>query len=128
MKNSQKNRQYLQIPHIQQQRLLGYNVLYVPSSVVHHLGSATSKTMGSIMKFYHYRNKIWTFKKNLRFPLDAIMMVPISAMTLAMIAYWTVLGKWDQGIRVMKYVFLRKEKNPVVRKVPLKYQIRLFFK
>ncbi len=108
--------------------LLGYDVYYVPNSLVHHTGSASSSKAGSIMKFYHYRNKIWTFKKNLRFPLDAIMMVPISAMTLAMIAYWTVLGKWDQGIRVMKYVFLRKEKNPVVRKVPLKDQIRLFFK
>jgi len=108
-------------------RLLGYNVFYVPSSIVYHLGSATASKMGNIMKFYHYRNKIWTFKKNSRFPLTQLFMVPIFISTFFMILYFTATKKWNYGISVLKYVFSKKEKTPGINRISLKDQLKLFF-
>lgn len=46
-------------------RLLGYRCLYVPESVVHHIGSATTGD-GSDFSIYHgHRNLVWTFFKNM---------------------------------------------------------------
>lgn len=108
-------------------RLLGYKVVVVPQSVVNHLGSATASRMGSIMDFYHYRNKIWTFRRNSRFPLTQLFMVPISITTMAMIMYFSIMKKWGFGISVFKYVFTKKEKTPGLDKIPLKDHLKLFF-
>lgn len=108
-------------------RLLGYKVFYVPSSIVYHLGSATASRMGNIMKFYHYRNKIWTFKKNSRFPLTQLFMVPILFTTLFMILYFTVTKKWKYGIRVLKHIFSKVEKTSGLNRISLKDQLKLFF-
>lgn len=108
-------------------RLLGYKVLFVPQSIVYHLGAATASRMGNIMNFYHYRNKIWTFKKNSRFPLTQLFMVPISITALFMILYLSVTKKWGHGIRVLKYIFSKKEKTPNINRISLKDQLKLFF-
>lgn len=91
-------------------RLLGYKVVYAPKSVAYHKGSGASKTM----KFYHYRNKIWTFKKNLRFPLTQILMVPIAAITLVM-----------YGIEPLKYMFSKMEKSSGLDRISLKEQLSI---
>lgn len=111
-------------------RLLGYRVFYVPQSVVLHKGSGTTKTSKkrSIMKFYHYRNKIWTFKKNSRFPLTQIFMVPVLITTLIMISYLTITKRWEHGIRVLKYGFSKKEKTPNIDRISLKNQLKIFLK
>lgn len=108
--------------------LLGYSVYYVPSSVVHHVGSASSSSSGNIMKYYHYRNKIWTFKKNSRFPLDKLFMIPIFITTFLTMLQYKASGKWKYGISVLKYIFSKKEKTKGIEKISLKDQIRLFRK
>ena len=46
-------------------RLLGYRCLYVPESVVHHVGSATT-SVGSDFSIYHgHRNLVWTYFKDM---------------------------------------------------------------
>lgn len=47
-------------------RLLGYRCLYVPESVVHHVGSATTGSQHSDFAVYHgHRNLVWTYVKNM---------------------------------------------------------------
>ncbi|MHB8138573.1 MAG: glycosyltransferase family 2 protein [Smithellaceae bacterium] len=47
-------------------RLLGYRCLYVPESVVHHVGSATTGDQHSDFAVYHgHRNLVWTYVKNM---------------------------------------------------------------
>lgn len=47
-------------------RLLGYRCLYVPYSVVRHVGSATTGSQHSDFAVYHgHRNLVWTYVKNM---------------------------------------------------------------
>lgn len=47
-------------------RLAGYRCLYVPRSVVHHVGSGTTGGQHSDFAIYHgHRNLVWTFVKNM---------------------------------------------------------------
>ena len=106
--------------------LLGYKVYYVPTSVVLHKKAMTVSAIGDVMKFNHYRNKILTFKKNLRFPLTQISLLSIFLTTLFMILYWKFKGRWSFGISVLRYVFTKIEKNPLLNQISLKKQLKLF--
>ncbi|WP_374265683.1 glycosyltransferase [Zoogloea sp.] len=47
-------------------RLAGYRCLYVPQSVVHHVGSGTTGGKNSNFSVYHgHRNLVWMFLKNM---------------------------------------------------------------
>lgn len=47
-------------------RLAGYGCLYIPESVVHHVGSGTTGSQHSDFALYHgHRNLVWTFVKNM---------------------------------------------------------------
>lgn len=47
-------------------RLAGYRCLYVPQSVVHHVGSGTTGGQQSDFSVYHgHRNLVWAFVKNM---------------------------------------------------------------
>jgi GT2 family glycosyltransferase len=47
-------------------RLAGYRCLYVPFSVVHHVGSGTTGGQHSVFSIYHgHRNLVWMFVKNM---------------------------------------------------------------
>jgi GT2 family glycosyltransferase len=47
-------------------RLAGYRCLYVPKSVVHHVGSGTTGGKNSDFSVYHgHRNLVWTFVKDM---------------------------------------------------------------
>jgi len=59
-------------------RRLGYKVMYVPTSIVHHTGRLPTEDTA----FFHYRNKIWTFKKNTKFPLTQLYMIPIGIVVI----------------------------------------------
>jgi GT2 family glycosyltransferase len=108
-------------------RLLGYKVIYVPKSVVNHLGAATAEKMGTIMDFYHYRNKIWTFRKNTRAPLTQLIMIPVSITTLLTMFYFILKKDWKFGITPLRYVFTKKEKTTGIDKISIKDHIRMFF-
>lgn len=110
-------------------RLFGYKVYYAPGSkVLHKGGGASSKKYKgkNVLKFYHYRNKIWTFKKNLRFPLAQIFLMPIFVETLFTILYRSIRGQWGHGPQVLNYIFSKKEKTPGLNLIPLKEQLKIF--
>lgn len=47
-------------------RLAGHRCLYIPLSVVHHVGSGTTGSQHSDFAVYHgHRNLVWTFVKNM---------------------------------------------------------------
>jgi GT2 family glycosyltransferase len=47
-------------------RLAGNKAMYIPSAVVHHVGSATTGGQHGDFAFYHgHRNLVWTFVKNM---------------------------------------------------------------
>lgn len=108
-------------------RLSGYKVVYVPTSVVDHKKALTAKMVGSIVDYYHYRNKIWTFKKNLRTPLRQIALSFIAATTVFMISYWWMKGKWKHGMHVLSHIFSKIGKAKNLNKVSLKDQLKLFY-
>jgi len=107
-------------------RMLGYKVVYVPSSVIYHKESATSVKAGPIRKYWHYRNKIWTFRRNTRPPLTQIVMVPIAVSTLLTSVYLSLTGEWNYGITALRHMFDKKEKSAEAKRVSLKEQLKLF--
>lgn len=110
-------------------KLAGYKVMYAPASEVVHKGGATSKPKpgqkprSNLMKLYHYRNKIWAFRKNTRFPLTQMLMVPVAATTLLQIMRMMFTLNWEYGITVLKYLFSEKRKSAGIEKIPLKKQL-----
>jgi len=113
-------------------KLAGYKVMYVPASEVVHKGGATSNPRAGqrssmefyhLMKFNHFRNKIWTVRKNTRFPLTQLLMVPVAATTLLQIMRMMLSRDWEYGITVMKYMFSEKRKSAGIEKIPLKKQL-----
>ena len=110
-------------------KLAGYKVMYAPASEVVHKGGATSKPKpgqkprSNLMKLYHYRNKIWAFRKNTRFPLTQMLMVPVAATTLLQIMRTMFTLNWEYGITVLKYLFSEKRKSALIEKIPLKKQL-----
>jgi GT2 family glycosyltransferase len=51
-------------------RLAGYDAMYAPDAIVHHVGSATTGSKHSDFSVYHgHRNLVWTFVKNMPGPL-----------------------------------------------------------
>lgn len=46
-------------------RLLGGRCLYVPTAVVHHIGSASTGKSGDFSVYYGHRNLVWTYVKNM---------------------------------------------------------------
>ena len=113
-------------------KLAGYKVVYAPASELVHRGGATSKPKSgkprggsSLMKFYHYRNKIWAFRKNTRFPLTQLLIVPLLATTLLQVARMATEGDWKYGISVLGYAFSDKKKSAGIYKVTLERQLQV---
>lgn len=50
-------------------RLLGYRCLYVPDAVVAHAGSAMTGKKSDFSVYHGHRNMIWTYVKNMPWPL-----------------------------------------------------------
>lgn len=83
-------------------RLAGEKCLYVPKAVVHHVGSASTAKRSDFSVYYGYRNMIWTFFKDMPFPLFWIFL-PLHIVTLSFfILYLTLRG---QGNVILKAVW-----------------------
>jgi GT2 family glycosyltransferase len=50
-------------------RLLGARCLFVPGAVVHHVGSASTGKRSDFAVYHGFRNRIWTFLKDMPAPL-----------------------------------------------------------
>jgi hypothetical protein len=72
-----------------------------------------------------YRNKIWSFRKNFRFPLKHIFLALISLEILAGILFWKKNKKWNYGIEIFKYLRTPINKDVNMDVIPLKKQINL---
>jgi len=108
-------------------RLLGYKVVFVPSSLVLHKKGITASKFGNLIKLYHYRNKILSFKKNTRLPLTQLLMMPVFVNTFFMMMYLSLKTDWEYGINVLKQIFSPFTKTKNIEKVSLKKQLKLFF-
>jgi GT2 family glycosyltransferase len=85
-------------------QLEGYQSMYVPNAVVHHIGSASTGGRHSNFSIYHgHRNLVWTFIKNMPGILFW-MLLPIHVfLNLVSIVYFSMNGqgkvilaaKWD---------------------------------
>ena len=85
-------------------RLAGYRCLYVPASIVHHVGSGTTGGQHShFAVYYGHRNLLWTFVKNMPGILFWILLPLHIALNLASIVLFVLRGqsrtilraKWD---------------------------------
>lgn len=91
-------------------RLSGFRCLYVPDSVVYHVGSATTGHQHSAFAVYHgHRNLVWTYIKNMPGVLFWLLLPVHLLMNVAACIYFSLIGqgmvilkaKWDaiKGIR-----------------------------
>jgi len=72
-------------------RLLGYRCLYVPQSVVLHVGSGTTGGQDSDFAMYHgHRNLVWTFVKNMPSILFWLLL-PLHVMLNCVSIFWFAL-------------------------------------
>ncbi|WP_283743917.1 glycosyltransferase family 2 protein [Sideroxydans sp. CL21] len=72
-------------------RLAGYRCLYVPRSVVHHVGSGTAGGQDNNFAMYHgHRNMVWTFVKNMPGFLFWLLLPLHVALNLASIIWFTL--------------------------------------
>lgn len=77
-------------------RLAGYRCLYVPSSIVHHVGSGTTGGQDSAFAMYHgHRNLVWTFVKNMPSFLFWLLLPLHIMMNLVSIVWFTLRGRGD---------------------------------
>lgn len=80
-------------------RLLGYRCLYVPESVVHHIGSATTGN-GSDFSIYHgHRNLVWTFFKNMPGVLFWLLLPLHILLNILTIIWFGLRGKFSVILR-----------------------------
>ena len=74
-------------------RLLGYRCLYVPESVVYHIGSATT-SVGSDFSIYHgHRNLVWTYLKNMPGVLFWLFFFFFFLLNLFIVIWFSLRGK-----------------------------------
>ncbi len=84
-------------------RLHGYLALYVPSAVVHHVGSTTFGINSDFSLYHSHRNLVWTFFKNMPTGLLLKYLPAHIMVNLSYMLYYTFRGrgrvlwkaKWD---------------------------------
>jgi GT2 family glycosyltransferase len=75
-------------------RLAGYRCLYVPKSVVHHVGSGTTGGKNSDFSVYHgHRNLMWTFVKDMPGLLFWLLLPLHLVLNLASIVWFAFRGQ-----------------------------------
>lgn len=75
-------------------RLAGYRCLYVPKSVVHHVGSGTTGGKNSDFCVYHgHRNLVWTFVKDMPGLLFWLLLPLHLVLNLVSIVWFALRGQ-----------------------------------
>ena len=98
-------------------RLQGYRALYVPTAIVHHVGSATLGINSDFSLYHSHRNLVWTFLKNMP---TRLLFKYLPAHVLANLIYmlfYTISGrgkviwkaKWDAVRNLTSILKKRKE-------------------
>jgi GT2 family glycosyltransferase len=99
-------------------RLAGYRCLYVPMSVAHHVGSATTGGQHSDFSVYHgHRNLVWTYVKNLPGFLFWLLMPLHLLLNLITIVVFTIHGQFRvilksklDAIKGLPLVWIKRKK------------------
>jgi len=104
-------------------KLLGYKVVYVPSSIVFHKGGVTASKLKEKAIYYLYKNKILSFKKNLRAPLRQLILLLVVLRMFLTIIYRMLKREWKYGIYVFKYLFSSVSTDINLQRIPLKKQL-----
>jgi GT2 family glycosyltransferase len=74
-------------------RLHGYRGLYVPSSVVRHVSSALSGYRSDFAVYHGERNCVWTFVKNMPWPLFWLYLPQHVALNVASLFFYPFRGQ-----------------------------------
>jgi len=83
-------------------QLAGKKTLLLPRSIVYHIGSASTGRRSDFTVYHQYRNLIWTFLKNMPFPLLQLFL-PFHITVL--LFYWVVTTLRGQGRVFIKAVY-----------------------
>lgn len=108
-------------------KLLGYKTYFVPSSVVYHKKAQTASKWGNKMKYFHYRNKIRAFKKNMRFPLFQAFSPILAANVIVSMVGLMAGGGWQYGLYPLSHIFEEVKMTRGLDRVKLKDQLKVFF-
>lgn len=88
-------------------RLAGYRCLYVPKSVVHHVGSGTTGGKNSDFSVYHgHRNLVWTFVKDMPGLLFWLLLPLHLVLNLASIIWFVFRGQGRVVLRAKRDALL----------------------
>lgn len=88
-------------------RLAGYRCIYVPQSVVHHVGSGTTGGQNSDFSVYHgHRNLVWTFVKNMPGVLFWFLLPLHVALNLVSILWFALRGQGAVILRAKRDALL----------------------
>ena len=80
-------------------RLAGHRGLYVPDSVVRHVGSVSTGVEGEYLVYHSARNLIWTWAKNMPWPLVLLYLPQHLAMNVATAAWFVMRGRGAAVLR-----------------------------
>jgi GT2 family glycosyltransferase len=83
-------------------RLDGHACLYVPASVVQHVGSATAGADSDHTVFYSQRNMVWTWVKNMPWPLALLYLPQHVLVNALMIAWYLTRGRGPLVLRAKR--------------------------
>lgn len=88
-------------------RLAGYRCIYVPKSVVHHVGSGTTGGKKSDFSLYHgHRNLVWTFVKDMPGVLFWLLLPLHVMLNLGSIAWFALQGRGGLVLRAKRDALL----------------------
>ncbi len=94
---------------------MGYDIAYIPSSTVYHVGAATLKKENPKKTFLNFRNSLWMLQKHL--PSNKLFLILFTRMCLDGLAalHYLSRGQWRQFIAVfnahMSFYFSSKNKG-----------------
>ena len=96
-------------------RLLGYQCLYVPDAVVHHIGSATAGRHSDFSVYHGHRNLVWTFFKNMPFSLFLIYLPQHILLNIFSLIWFALQGQTS---------VILKAKSDAIKGIPLVWRKR----
>ena len=83
-------------------RLAGHRCLYVPGSVVHHVGSATTGAESEYTVYHSQRNLVWLWVKGMPWPLLLLYLPQHLLVNGLMTAYYAARGRAGAVLRAKR--------------------------
>lgn len=86
--------------------LAGYKIMYTPTTAIFHKGGASSTKLASSFIFYHsYKNRIYTYVKNLSIEYLLIVLPITLLIYLGVISTYILTGHFSLAWAVVKSIF-----------------------